>query len=319
MSFSNLHIKKVKVIFLVLFFILPGTQSFPFDEQKEHKLNLAIGSSIPDKKTGGSEIILAAPSVYPEKLPVKKGTSVVTNSLFGEKYKDVIVTSNELKGAVYYLVSGHGGPDPGAIAKYGNYTLCEDEYAYDVTLRLARNLTEHGAAVYMITRDRNDGIRDEPFLKPDKDEICYPNIKIPLNQVLRLRQRKDAINKLYFQHKNDFQRMIEIHIDSRSSDENIDVFFYYDERSKTGYNTAKTLLNTFDQKYEEKQPGRGYHGSISIRNLFMVNSTYPPAVYIELGNINHARDQKRFIVTDNRQAVANWLRDGLIKDYGNNK
>jgi N-acetylmuramoyl-L-alanine amidase len=294
MSFSNLHIKKVQLIFLVLFFILPVLQTFA--------------------EVGSYSIFNF--QVEPQ---TAKNNLVVTNSLFGEKYKNVTVISNEMKGAVYYLVSGHGGPDPGAMAFYGNNILCEDEYAYDVTLRLARNLVERGATVYMITRDKNDGIRDEQFLKPDKDEVCYPNLKIPLNQVQRLRQRKDAVNNLYLKNRNYFQRMIEIHVDSRSSDENIDVFFYYDERSKSGYNTAKTLLNTFDQKYDVKQPGRGYHGSISTRNLFMVNSTYPPAVYIELGNINHARDQKRFIVTDNRQAVANWLRDGLIKDYLNNK
>jgi N-acetylmuramoyl-L-alanine amidase len=46
-----------------------------------------------------------------------------------------------------------------------------------------------------------------------------------------------------------------------------------------------------------------------------MKNTYPPTVFIELGNINHERDQKRLIVTDNRQALANWLRDGLIKDY----
>jgi N-acetylmuramoyl-L-alanine amidase len=319
MIISNLHIKKIQILFLVLFFISCTAQSFPFHAFPGYKIQISNAILDLENSPGRKVNIIDSTTVRSEKKSFEKGITVATNSLFGEKYKDVTVNSSELKGAVYYLVSGHGGPDPGAMAKYGNNILCEDEYAYDITLRLARNLTEFGATVYMITRDRNDGIRDEAFLKPDKDEVCYPNLIIPLNQVLRLRQRKDAINKLYFQHKNDYQRMIEIHIDSRSSDENIDVFFYYDERSKTGYNAARTLLNTFDQKYDEKQPGRGYHGSISTRNLFMVNSTYPPAVYIELGNINHARDQKRFIVTDNRQAVANWLRDGLIKDFENNK
>jgi N-acetylmuramoyl-L-alanine amidase len=311
MSFSNLHINKIRVLFWVLFFISPVLQVLPSNVSNHPVVKN-------NKGLAGS----AKASVYAsdsEKQPADKGTSVVTNSLFGEKYKEVTVASDELKGAVYYLVSGHGGPDPGAMANYSGHTLCEDEYAYDITLRLARNLIERGASVYMITRDKNDGIRDDAFLKPDKDEVCYPNQKIPLNQVQRLRQRKDIINKLYMEHRNDFQRMVEIHVDSRSKDENIDVFFYYDQRSKTGFDAAKTLLNTFEQKYNEKQPGRGYNGSISTRNLYMVNNTFPPAVYIELGNINHARDQKRFIVTDNRQAVANWLRDGLIKDFQNNK
>ena len=35
-----------------------------------------------------------------------------TFNVFGEKYKTVVKKSERLKGNVYYLVSGHGGPDP---------------------------------------------------------------------------------------------------------------------------------------------------------------------------------------------------------------
>ena len=62
--------------------------------------------------------------------------------LFGKELAKVRVTGNRLKGACFYVVSGHGGPDPGAIGKIGNVELHEDEYAYDVALRLARNLME---------------------------------------------------------------------------------------------------------------------------------------------------------------------------------
>lgn len=43
-------------------------------------------------------------------------TSVV-EPLFGPAYQNVSVRSHELEGACLYLVSGHGGPDPGAIGK----------------------------------------------------------------------------------------------------------------------------------------------------------------------------------------------------------
>ncbi|WP_217651594.1 N-acetylmuramoyl-L-alanine amidase family protein [Mariniphaga anaerophila] len=239
--------------------------------------------------------------------------------IFGKKYAEVEIIDEQLKGAVFHLVAGHGGPDPGAVAKYGDWQLCEDEYAYDVTLRLARNLIQHGATVYMITRDKNDGIRDESYLRPDKDEVCYPNQKIPLNQIRRLRQRTDAVNDLYKKHRGSFQRMVAIHVDSRSHGENIDVFFYHDKRSKTGEKAAHILKNTFQQKYDQHQPGRGYSGTVSTRNLYVVKNTYPVAVYIELGNINHRRDQQRFIIPSNRQALANWLFEGLVEDYKTNK
>lgn len=235
--------------------------------------------------------------------------------IFGDNYKEVTIRSRELSKAVFYLMSGHGGPDPGAIGSLNGHLLCEDEYAYDVTLRLARSLIERGATVYMIIRDPNDGIRDEQFLTPDRDEVCFPNDPIPLNQLARLRQSTEAVNKLYIQNKGKFQRLVVIHIDSRSQKENIDVFFYHDKRSDTGKNLANTLKDTFGERYARHQPTRGYNGSVSARNLYVIKNSFPPAVFIELGNINHTRDQKRFIFSDNRQAVSNWLRDGLIQDF----
>jgi N-acetylmuramoyl-L-alanine amidase len=251
--------------------------------------------------------------------PAEAKGRMVHYDIFGANYADIEITSIDLQGAVYYLVSGHGGPDPGALGKYNGHTVSEDEYAYDVTLRLARNLIQEGASVYVITRDPNDGIRDDSILKLDKDEVCYPNLSIPLNQTKRLRQRSDAVNKLYMQHKKDFQRMIAIHVDSRSRGEDIDVFFYHDKRSKTGKKAATILRDTFREKYHEHQPGRGYEGTVSDRNLFVVKNTYPPAVYIELGNVNHSRDIQRLVISNNRQAVANWLTLGLIKDFKTNK
>lgn len=239
--------------------------------------------------------------------------------IFGDKYANVEIESDELKGAIYYLVAGHGGPDPGAVGRYNNHQVCEDEYAYDVTLRMARKLIEKGATVYMITRDKNDGIRDESILKADKDEVCYPNRTIPLNQMKRLRQRVDATNKLYKKNPKAFQRVIIMHVDSRSKGQNIDIFFYHDARSKTGKKTAQILQRTFHDKYAEHQPGRGYHGTVSSRNLYVLKNTYPVGVYIELANINHERDIKRLIIVDNRRAVANWLTQGLVTDFKTNK
>ena len=255
----------------------------------------------------------------PQTSTTNNTATIKTFDIFGPAYKDVEITGNELNGAIYYLVSGHGGPDPGAVGKYGNNTLCEDEYAYDVTLRLARNLIQRGATVYMIVIDPNDGIRDESILKADKDEVCYPNLTIPLNQLNRLKQRTDAVNNLYSKNRNAFQRMVCVHIDSRSNGENIDVFFYHDRRSNTGQRAARILQQTFQDKYNANQPGRGYKGTVTSRNLYELRNSFPVAVFIELGNINHQRDQQRFIIADNRQALANWLLQGLITDFQTNK
>ena len=236
--------------------------------------------------------------------------------IFGPEFEKVIITGDELKGAVLYLVAGHGGPDPGAQGKYGRYTLSEDEYAYDVTLRLARKLIEKGALVYMITRDNNDGIRDGSILRSDKDERCYPNQAIPLNQLARLSQRTKAINSLYRKNRSKYQRVIIIHLDSRSTGENTDVYFYHHKKSKSGRKLARVIRDTFKEKYAKFQPNRGYTGTVSDRSsLYILKNTLPPAVFIELGNIRNSKDQRRFVLKDNRDALAKWIAEAVVKDY----
>jgi len=252
-------------------------------------------------------------------LPPVKGQETKSFKIFGPAYQQVKITGSSLKGAVYYLKSGHGGPDPGALGKYLNHTLCEDEYAYDVILRLGRKLIENGATVYFIIRDPDDGIREREFLTPDKDEVCYPDKTIPLNQVQRLKQRTNAINALYNAHAGKFRRMISIHVDSRSKGKNIDVFFYHDKVSKKGEKAARILKTTFEEKYRKHQPDRGYRGTVSARNLFVLTNSKPVSVFIELGNIHHRLDQQRIVSPNNRQALANWLAEGLIRDYRTNK
>lgn len=240
-----------------------------------------------------------------------------TFPIFGEKYKDVTIVDTKLTGNVYYVVAGHGGPDPGAMGKYNGNTLCEDEYAYDIALRMAKNLLEHNATVYMIVRDEDDGIRDGEILSSDNDEVHYKNKTIPINQVARLNERCESINELYKEHKQKGakkQRAIILHLDSRGDKQRVDMFFYHSPKSKDGKKLAYTLRNTVEEKYNRYQKNRGYSGTVKSRNLHMLRETHPIAVFIELGNIRNSSDQKRFIIESNRQAVANWLVDGLMNE-----
>jgi len=234
--------------------------------------------------------------------------------LFGKDYANFEVEDRSLKGKVYYLVSGHGGPDPGARCTGCTSTLCEDEYAYDVVLRLARNLMMHGATVHVIIKDENDGIRDQKFLDCDKDERCLGIHKLPLNQKKRLQQRSNAINRLYKTYKKQGykeQYSIFIHVDSRTKNKRQDSYFYYYKHSRTSKALAKQMQSTFKAKYDRYQKGRGYKGFVKDRGLYVLRNTLPPAVYVELANIKNPDDQERLIKTSNRQALANWLFDGF--------
>ena len=247
---------------------------------------------------GKEELRLGVKYVLP---PLKKGTSasvspkavagkkrVVRERLFGKKLADVTVTSNRLQG----------------------------EYAYDIALRLARNLMQEGAEVHIIIQDAKDGIRDSRYLSNSKRETCMGDA-IPLNQVARLQQRCTKINELYRKDRRKYKycRAIFLHVDSRSRSAQTDVFFYHAPKSVSGKKLAVTMKETFESKYDKHQPNRGFEGTVSSRNLYVLLQAAPVSVFVELGNIQNTFDQRRFVISSNRQALAKWMTEGFIADY----
>lgn len=236
--------------------------------------------------------------------------------IFGPTLAYTPLLNRSLAGRIYYIDAGHGGNDPGAIGKYGKYRLCEDEYAYDVALRLCRKLVEHGAIVYMITRDPNDGIRGGKILLCDSDERVWGGDQVSKSQSPRLFQRSNIINALYLQNSKQGsyrQVSISIHVDSRIKNQQVDLFFYYQKDNEESLALAKTLHRTMKSKYMVHRKGGGYRGTVSHRDLHMLRETKPTAIYMELGNIRNPIDQKRVVLEANREALAKWLYDGLSK------
>ncbi|MBK9719872.1 MAG: N-acetylmuramoyl-L-alanine amidase [Saprospiraceae bacterium] len=247
----------------------------------------------------------------------KVSNKSVDVALFGPNKRNVPIESNKLHNQIFYIVPGHGGPDPGAIAKdvFGDHDICEDEYAYDVSLRLARNLISEGATVYVIVQDKNDGIRDDKYLECDTDEKAMGNYEMPISQKKRLRQGMQYVNQLYLKHKLEGiqnQWMISIHIDSQPEESRQDVFFYYQSESKKSKKKAKKLQEVFSEKYGQYQ-GRDYNGTVSSRPLFVMRASDPEPVYVELANIRNKKDRERIILPQNRQILADWLMEGFLK------
>jgi N-acetylmuramoyl-L-alanine amidase len=261
-------------------------------------------------------IAFLAFSSFKDKNPNAKGAPKVVNfTIFGDEHANTPIIDNDMSHHVYYIVSGHGGPDPGANITVNGKMVAEDEYAYDVSLRLAKNLLMHGAKVYMIVRDENDGIRDQEYLETDIDEVVWGGQKIPLGQSARLKQRTKIINDLYTENAAkgyETQRVIETHVDSRITNHKVDIFFYYNDRKPESKQLAEGMYDTIKQKYNAKQKGRGYTGEVKARDLWMIKESKPPIVFIELGNITNEFDRKRLLLADNRQAIANWFAQGLM-------
>lgn len=267
-----------------------------------------LSKNTPSKDSDNDTVQLSARST-------KVGTSI-NEPLFGKELANVKVTSNRLSGACFYVVSGHGGPDPGAIGRVGRHELHEDEYAYDIAIRLARSLMQEGAKVHIIIQDAKDGIRDDAYLSNSKRETCMGS-PIPLNQVQRLQQRCDKINTLYQKDRKNYRycRAIFIHVDSRGKGKQTDVFFYHTFQKPESKRLANNMKDMFEAKYDKHQPNRGFSGTVGGRNLYVLSHTTPASVFVELGNIQNTFDQRRLVMSSNRQALAKWLMEGFLKDY----
>ena len=187
-------------------------------------------------------------------------------------------------------------------------------------LRLARNLMQEGAEVHIIIQDAKDGIRDDSYLSNSKRETCMGDA-IPLNQVQRLQQRCNKINALYQKDRKNYSycRAIFIHVDSRSKGKQTDVFFYHSNKKAVSKRLANNMKDTFESKYGKHQPNRGFSGTVSGRNLYVLSHTTPASVFVELGNIQNSFDQRRLVINSNRQALAKWLMEGFLKDYKEKK
>ncbi|NLJ00400.1 MAG: N-acetylmuramoyl-L-alanine amidase [Bacteroidales bacterium] len=233
-------------------------------------------------------------------------------AIFGSAAGDMTPRSERLKNACFYIISGHGGPDPGAIARVGNRILHEDEYAYDIALRLARELMLDGATVHVIIQDPQDGIRDGMYLNNSSNETCMGE-PIPRNQLDRLKQRVEKVNELYERDKEQFDycRAIEIHVDSRNKGKRIDVFFYHSP-DKQSQLLATTTRDLFRVKYDTHQPGRGFSGHVEERGLYILRHLEPPSILVEVGNIQNAFDRQRILLSNNRQALANWMAQAFL-------
>ena len=101
-------------------------------------------------------------------------------------------------------------------------------------------------------------------------------------------------------------------VDSRSKSAQTDVFFYHAPKSVLGKKLAVTMKETFESKYDKHQPNRGFEGTVSSRNLYVLLKAAPASLFVELGNIQNSFDQRRFVISSNRQALAKWMMEGFI-------
>lgn len=125
---------------------------------------------------------------------------------FKEDVAQLPVLSDTLKGYKIMLDPGHGGYDPGALGSVNiggkTYYLVEDEYVYDIALRLYAILVQHGAEVDLTILAPNHTIRENSDLESfvnQKNEV-YNDAKEsrrPVGGRWGLRKRVEITQRFY--------------------------------------------------------------------------------------------------------------------------
>jgi len=97
------------------------------------QFNEGLSSSAIKPRDYRDDLELWVPDILPSASKSNTEESTTPSSrgifpIFGKAFEQVDIQSTKLTGHVYYVVAGHGGPDPGAVVKYHGHQLCEDEY-----------------------------------------------------------------------------------------------------------------------------------------------------------------------------------------------
>ena len=231
---------------------------------------------------------------------------------------------SELTGWHVVLDPGHGGLDPGAIVSVtdgnGNpVVVTEDEYAYDIAMRLYRILTRHGASVSLTVLAPDHHIRDgidarQTFVNR-KNEIYndrrhnFGAAWRPVGTADGLDMRKivaaRTIRRIPFEDKRKGTLFISIHADN-SSDFPAGTAVLFDGETDEETERSRTLAASL-------APSMG-SGSFIRRQTLRVLRSNPAdaAVLIEARNVHYAQNAWALRSAELREQDARMMAEGIL-------
>ena len=238
-------------------------------------------------------------------LVVAMGTTMTAQTRRGSLYGWVVVVD-----------AGHGGMDPGASGVFQGKRVVEDEYVFDVALRVRRMIQARGGLAIMTTVD-NIGERNwVPFkVFPDeRTERFTTDGTIVGAGTGGLRRRLRLGNQIKQKYSRHRQVWISVHFDvrGRGGDDGVRII-----AADTELQIAKSLERSFGnaKRLRDDDPvvesGDRDHG---IRRLFILSgeNRIKEKVLIELGNFRNEADVWRIRNHVVREAYAKAIVDSLV-------
>ncbi len=239
---------------------------------------------------------------------------------FEEAARSLPPLSSSLRGYTVVLDPGHGGLDPGAIVEsrdgLGNKVyVVEDEYCYDIALRVYRDLIRHGADVHMTVISPTNTIRtttDASLTFVNEKNEVYNSRKInslnrysvwPVGNAWGLDQRKVVTGEFLQGVRKRKSIFVSIHADNNPGDgEGSRVLFHPSEEGNASEDLADEMSRYMGQ------------GSASRPQEVRVLNNNPAgaAVLVEVRNLAYTNNSWAIRNEELRQDDADRIVRGIV-------
>jgi len=177
-----------------------------------------------------------------------------------------------------FLIAGHGGTDPGAIAN---------------------GFTEH---------ELNKSIVEEatPILQKHGIEVITPNYSTTLNQKIQYVNSFSA-------YKTPSDLLISCHINAAGSNEASGIEAWHYSNSTSSKKLGETLLKNIQNETNMRNRGSKDEQTNRYGRLGIVHYTYPLAVLMEFGFITNKNDIEILKNPQNREPLIKGLVKGILE------
>ncbi|MEX0313375.1 MAG: LysM domain-containing protein [Allomuricauda sp.] len=206
--------------------------------------------------------------------------------IFNEELGQMSLKSRTLKNAVYYLIVESPSAENGFIS--------------DITKNLAASLMVHGAQVFVF----------------GSTEETPPPTQLSLTSKEKVGEYIDAINKRYLQNSGKYQRLLVIRANGSVKNGNMDVAVYHHGNSKSGERFAKNIENAFSNNSVESRSYRNVKRIFQDQNsLYLATNTLPAVSLVTIDGSSKASKNDGIKVHSDKMAFANWITNGILRDY----
>ena len=209
------------------------------------------------------------------------------NPIFEEELAKMSLKSKALKNAVYYLITE-------------DQVEGKNKFVADVTTDLAAELMEHGATVYIFEDT------DQALLKENQGQ----------SKTERMGLYIEAINKRYLQNAGKYQRLLLIRSNGLIENGSMDVAVYHHNKSEKGQRFAENIQKVFKEHSVSKRSFKDIKMIFEDKNsLYLAKNTLPAVSLLTIGNRSKESANEYIPVRSDKKAFANWLTNGILKDY----